>query len=221
MDWLTIWEYVQFFAARVWQILSAPLAQRLYVVAIGTAAIVFALIRARGQKGFLEEISADYFDVGFPGRQPTLPKSIRKRLERIRQERGKRTRAVWLSIGELVALGVVLPALLLALGTFFYAWFDPSVAALLEDRSGSPIASPTPWQIAVYVSDHLLRGGLFDLMEVFKLHASNVTNNRHAYGYTVGLFLFHLYVEGFFLVVLITLAKMAFLMPRALRPAKL
>ncbi|RYG33840.1 MAG: hypothetical protein EON93_08980, partial [Burkholderiales bacterium] len=75
MDWVTIGEYAQFFLVRVWEILSAPLAQRLYVLAIGTAAIVFALIRARGQKVFLEEISADYFDVSFPGRPPTLPKS--------------------------------------------------------------------------------------------------------------------------------------------------
>jgi len=217
MDWQGIGAEIAGFAQSIWLAISSPTAQRLYVVALAIAAVGLALIRARSRKHFLENVTAGYFEKRYRGRWPTREESRKRREDEMDAFKKGRARGIWLAMGELFALGVIFPATLLALGTLYYGWFDASAAPLLDDRSGVAVRDPSLWQIAAYVGDHMLRGGLFDLMEVFKLHASTVTNNRDAYGYTVGLFLFHVYVEAFFLFGLIAVGRMALLVPRALR----
>lgn len=217
MDWHDLAAHGVFTIHLLWSTLSSPFAQRLYVLAIGITAIGLALVRVRSRKNFLEELTHDYFQVRIAGRRPTLDTSIQKRDTLIRTTREKRARGVWLAVAELFALGVAFPTILLTFGTLFYAWFDPSVAPLVDDRSAAPVLNPGGWEVGAYITDHLLRGGLFDLMEVFKLHASTITNNRHAYGYTIGLFLFHLYVEAFLLFGLLALVRMALVIRRGMR----
>jgi len=217
MDWQAIGGQIAGIAQSIWMVISSPGAQRLYVIALAIAAVGLALVRARSRKHFLEHVTAGYFEKRYRGRAPTRKETIDRREEEMIAFREDRARGIWLAVGELFTLGVLFPATLLALGTLYYGWFDAGAAPLLDDRSGIPVRDPSLWQIGAYVADHMLRGGLFDLMEVFKLHASTVTNNRDAYGYTVGLFLFHLYVEAFFLFGLIAVGRMALLVPRALR----
>lgn len=219
MDWTAIAAWLQQAARIVWDVVSSGPAQRGYVLALGAAILVAALARARRRKTELENISVAYFAVSHPGRKPTRIESVLRRMNEDRAIQLGRARSAGFAFAELLFLGVVLPCLFLLLGTVYYQWFDASADPLVDAASGVPVHHPGTVQLAAYVLDHLLRGGLFDLMEVFKIKTTSVSNNANAYPYSIGVFLFRLYIEAFFLFGLISIGRVSLIIAQVLRDA--
>lgn len=165
----------------------------------------------------LEDEDHNPYDYVPGGRPPSTRRGIAKRRNAIANHRKQHSLNIANSTGQMLLLGVVVPTILFGLGTFFYFWFDPSVAPLVDAMTLAPVAEVSGWQLGTYIADHLLRGGLFDLMEVFRLRSTTVTNNIHAYPYSIGVFAYHLYVEVFLLFAFGVISKAIFLLVRAIR----
>lgn len=198
-----------------WRAASSPLALRLYVLVIAAALLALsfrtALRRKQALHGLLE---GKPFQFAWPGPPPTTEAGIAKRLGAIAEKRRELTRKIARTAVEMVALGVALPTILFAAGTFWYQWFDASAPPLVEATTLAPVAAVGWWQLLTYIADHLLRGGLFDLMEVFRLRSTTVTNNVAAYPYSVGVFVYHLYVEVFLIFAFAATSRAIYLLVR-------
>lgn len=214
VDWIAIGDWVARGTGVVWQLITSEMAQRLYVVSLSAGVLLASLRRAYNHKAILDEITETYFEVSFPGRVPTNPKSIHKRDIREAEIRHVRVVALWRRLAELVVLGVVVPSAFLGAATIWYDWFDPSQSPLVLQGSGEPVRAPPTQQLIMYIADQILRGGLFDFFEVFNFNIASLTNNTRAYAYSTGLVFFHLYVESFMLFGLLYLGRATVLIYR-------
>lgn len=186
--------------ARYWvfvEWLSSATALRVYALLVGAAALAFSLrqaISANTRLASQFEDTSRLVRLARRGR-PTTAEGWARRRERIRAlyREGLRNAA-----GLLVrsfSFGVVAPATALLFATLNYGWFQPAAEHLLS--AGEPVRRVPAPDAAMFVLDQTLRGGLFDLLEVFALQTTPIDNNPASWAYSSGLFLYHLYVEAF------------------------
>lgn len=114
-----------------------------------------------------------------------------------------------------LACGVMLPAVVLFVMVFAYPWFDSSNAHLV-DSMGRPVDSVDPLAALLFVADQTLRGGLFDLIEIFAIDVTQITNNPANYPFSISLFLYHLYVEAFVFTGIVLFGHNAWVLGRQL-----
>ncbi|MES2988980.1 MAG: hypothetical protein V4808_13840 [Pseudomonadota bacterium] len=215
MSWGQVQSWLLYALETAWRVASSVPAQRLYVLAIAIALLVLSFRTALRKKRALHELlEGKPFQFTWPGPPPTKPAGIAKRLEAIAEKRRELTRKIVRTGMAMVGLGVAVPTALFAAGTFWYQWFDASAPPLVEATTLAPVAVVGWWQLLTYIGDHLLRGGLFDLMEVFRLRSTTVTNNVAAYPYSVGVFVYHLYVEVFLIFAFAATSRAAYLLVR-------
>lgn len=217
VDWNVVSAWIDRTAAVSWTIASSGPMQRLYVVAASLAILVVAMWRARNASKQLDDLTQEFFITKFRGPHPKSEESIYKQNMKKREILRKKSEVVWSYVGELLVLGVILPSVFLLAGTYWYQWFDPYTVTLLSRSASNPIQHPSLWQALEYLTAQLLRGGLFDAIDVFKINITTVTNNPHAYWYSTGLFVYHLYIEAFMLNALIYLWKVLSMTNKALR----
>lgn len=199
-------------AAAAWAILSAPWMLRAYVIALSVAMLGVSLGVSYMLKQWLDGITEDFFVVRYPGRVPVNPRSIRRRALRAAKTKNERMIELWSKIVALFALGIMVPAVFLYLGTVHYGWFDPTTLPLAVRGTGEPSAVPPPFELMLYVADQLLRGGLFDAFEVFQWPVAGHTNNHKAVYYSLGVLGFHLYAEAFVIFGLLYLMRAGWVM---------
>lgn len=195
----------------VWRVLSSGPAQRIYVLAIAAGFLILSFRIAYRRRRDLETmLEGKPFQRTWRGPDPRTPEGIERRLAAMAKLRRDILLKMARTAGVMVCLGVLAPTALFALGTLYYQWFDASAPPLVEATTLVPVATVEWWQLATYIIDHMLRGGLFDLMEVFRLRSTTVTNNIGAYPYSIGVFVYHLYVEVFLLFVFASTSRAAY-----------
>lgn len=182
---------------RVWEALSSPTAQRVYVLGAGLGLLVFALWSAWREHRFLDRLSAAYFNKSYRGRKPVLARTIRRREREAVAFRRHRWREVWARVGKLLALGILTPTVLLAAGAHFYGWFDPDGVPFIVAATRQPMNSLSPLQMAMFVLDELLRGGFLDVIEVFEVKPFFVTHNPGNIVFSSAVLLYRTFVAVF------------------------
>ncbi|RYY24563.1 MAG: hypothetical protein EOP62_16355 [Sphingomonadales bacterium] len=220
MDWGQIWAALSFVAEGLWiTIISGP-AQRMYVAGAAVVILWLAFWAAVSRRSTLRAILTDPAYTKAKSRRgpkafrdPTIDGYLHDIAIRERQA----LRRILGLAGQILSFGVLLPTIMFGLATLHYQWFHVGMPALVESQTLLPVPEVSAWQLLTYVIDNVLRGGLFDLMEVFRLHSTTVTNNIAAYPYSVGVFIYHLYVEGFLIVAVATAAHAIFLVRKALQ----
>lgn len=194
---------IQLEDARAWldglgEVLTSAPAWRAYAVVLGALVLLGSLalaIRANGTIAAQFEETARALRQARKG-QPKSAEAWERRRQKIRQiaRRGVGRAARWSLLS--LACGVALPAGALFVATIFYEWFDATGSHLLN-AVRTPLTEVDPQTAAIFVLDQTLRGGLFDLLEVFEWRVTPVDNNPTRLPFSVGLFLYHLYVEAF------------------------
>ncbi len=182
-----------------WAVLSSPLAQRVYVVGLGGLVLGTSYWRALTANILV----AETFDKTMKlvrkarrGRRPTTAKGIENRRKRIQTIKCS---GIWSSVswaGISLFFGVLMPASALFLATLHYPWLDHGARHLVANGMATT-AQLNHDQAAMFVADQTLRGGLFDLFEVFAFQMTAIDNNPAVIPFTIGLFLYHLFVESF------------------------
>lgn len=183
--------------AWLFELLSTPAAFRGYAVAAGAVALVISLsiaIAANRSLANQFDITSRQLRAARKGK-PSTPEGWRRRGDKVRGIIGDGIRASAKSMLSSLMFGVVVPATALLVATLYYGWFDPRADHLLA--SGAPENQIGMADAAMFVLDQTLRGGLFDLLEVFALQTTHIDNNPAAWPYSTGIFLYHLYVEAF------------------------
>lgn len=218
MEWGEVLAALQFAVELLWEDVRSPFAQRIYALVGGLLLLIWSFRQALREKSALSSRldGQPFANFTFMGRPPVRPEAIRAREEARLRRRREAALDIVAGLALILILGVVVPTILFALGTAYYGWFDASVAPLLDHETRAPVTQINLLQLGAYVVDHLLRGGLFDLIEVFQLGTASVTNNDSAYFYSVGVFVYHLYVEGFLLFTIVTAVQAYFKMQVAL-----
>ena len=197
-----------------WAILSSPLAQRVYVVAIGAAVLLGSFLGAKKGIGLIQAHAAQTpakFSNLRQGRRPQNAVQLSRKIAKLI--------AVYLgglfgaSKGSMISVtcGVLIPAATLFAMTFAYPWFDDSTVHLIN-ASHHPVPPPNLSAAGLFVADQTLRGGLFDLIEIFAVDIAEISNNPANLPFSFGLFAYHLYVEGFVFTGLFLLARNAWIL---------
>ena len=220
MDWGQVQAALSFTAEALWITAISGPAQRMYVAGAAAAILWFAFWAAVARRSTLRGILTDpaYTKVKQRrGRKAFLDPTIDGYLDETRIREKQALRRIIGLAGQMLCFGVLLPTVMFGLATLYYQWFHAGTPPLVESQTLRPVPEVGAWQLLTYVIDNVLRGGLFDLMEVFRLHSTTVTNNVAAYPYSVGVFLYHLYVEGFLIVAVATAVHAIYLVRRALK----
>ena len=181
-----------------WAVLTSPWSIRIHALGFMAALLGASLYSARTGIKLVED-AAKATRRAWGRNRMGSPKTITGWLAKIFTVRVIYVQGVLSSIpGVLVSLacGVLLPALVLFAMVFAYPWFDASSAHLIDDlrRPSQDVGLVTA---ALFVADQTLRGGLFDLIEIFAVDVAQITNNPANIPFSMGLFAYHLYVEAF------------------------
>lgn len=193
----------------VWVILSSPLAQRVYVVLIGAGTLALCLrwaIRADRRAINNIALAESEFDKRFLGPIPTLLDTFENQQNKIRARAVPLRRDAWAAFGVSFVAGFIVPTLMLLAATWQYHWLDPTATHLL-DEAGQPFATPSIQQAAWFTADQTLRGGLFDLLEIFSWQVAALDNNPANHLFSIGVFGQHLFVEAFIFSGLLLLTR--------------
>lgn len=182
-----------------WAVLSSPLAQRVYVLLIGAGILLVSLLSAKTGIRLVDDQKAKTHKSLRALRMGTPPDTRPKLTVKIGKLVSRYLLGLLAAIpGLLVSLvcGVAIPAIVLFAMLFAYRWFDPLVPHLL-DVAGQPVERLDLVSASWLLADQTLRGGLFDLIEIFALEVTPITNNPANIPFSMGLFAYHLYVESF------------------------
>lgn len=182
-----------------WACLSSPQAQRFYVLAIGSIVLVGCLIRAiRADRQATDKLGRTeaILDRKFKGPIPKLRSTFDRQQAIIRKRAERAERRAGHSLWQGFVSGAVVPTAMLGAVTFWYRWFDPQGAHLL-DAEGHPLSHPTILQSVIFTADQTFRGGLLDFLEVFAIHFTPLVNNPANRFFSTGVFAHHLFVEAF------------------------
>lgn len=201
-----------------WVILSSPLAQRVYVLVLITGLLSASLFSAKlGLKLLRKQTDAtraawNQKKKGPPTR--TLAALSAKIAAIIAIYLNGLAGSFW---GFLISLacGVFVPAVVLLTMVFAFPWFDAGCHHLIEDL-GQPVEHIGLPAALLFVADQTLRGGLFDLIEIFAIDVAHISNNPACVTFSLGLFGYHLFVEAFILSGLLLLGYNALVLGQEL-----
>lgn len=182
-----------------WEVLSSPVALRVEVLAVGAgvlAASLWAAIWANRRAETNIQVAEADFSKTFPGPKPKLPAAIANRKAFFTGIANRIHRQALIALVISFVAGVIVPSSMLYAMTLNYSWFDAEGAHLLNAAS-HPINSLSLAQAGLFVLDQTLRGGVFDLLEVFALDIVVIDNNPANVRFSTGVFAYHLMVEAF------------------------
>ena len=169
-------------------------AQRIYVLEIGLTILALSLYAAIGANRWASAnilLAQKRFSTGVPGPPPDTRDRFEWQQVCIVLAKARSLRATaGLALAISVGAGVVVPTALLFLATLRYRWLDVGGGHLL-DRARNELSDPGLWQSALFTVDQTLRGGLFDVFEVFAWQVTTLDNNPANFWFSVGVF-FHL-----------------------------
>lgn len=177
-------------AVPVWA--KDELAQRYYVGSAGIILIAFCFYRA--WREYMTLRGADPRNVLSPeqrrGRPPSTIRGWTRRAKRDAEEAKHKFWTLVYGAGRVALLGVGVPTAMLLLLTLYYSWFDPYAVAVIDARNGSPITDPTLQDAGIFVAGALAKGLLFDLIEVFQIHVSRLTNAPDNYIFSAAVLVY-------------------------------
>lgn len=202
MNWDDIRAIISSNAEVAWSVLTSESAVRVYVLVISGTLLAASLWRAFEQRKVLDTSLERKLKLNLPGRKP---KSItgKQKQHDIKLSRLERAlRALVDSLFQMLIFGVFVPALFLFVGTLYYTWFDPNAVVLISQAGGMPVSHPSSWQLFLYVFDQVVRGGLFDVLEVFKFQIAGLSNNPVVLPYSIGLIAFRAAIDGYMIIAL-------------------
>lgn len=173
MEWAFLGEWI----AQGRETLSSTTALRTYswlaIATVFVASVAIAIYQLRIVRDFNK---AD-IERSFPGARPSKPETIQRRIKTL-QRYANNTIATLLSRALLMMLfGVLVPGTLLVIIAWHQGWLLQGAPAFQLGTSPTVARDLSPGDLALFVVDQALRGGLTDFFEVFALSVGDVTNN--------------------------------------------
>jgi hypothetical protein len=189
------------------------------VLVIAGTLLALSLWRALKERKDLDAATKRALARNLPGPKP----GSQKARERQRDLKLSRLKSMLLALlnstARMMAFGVLVPVFFLWAGTTYYSWFDPNAVVLVSQLGGTPVANPSSPQLLLYVTDQLLRGGLFDVLEVFKVQVAGLSNNPVVLPYSIGLIAFRAAIDGYMIFALYFVIRTLVSMRKAVRDA--
>jgi len=121
-----------------------------------------------------------------------------------------------LGITALFIIGVPLVAVLIV--TIKSAWFFPGQTLFVGRATGDIITSPSNFELSLFFLDQILKGALFDFMEVFRVQLSAIENSTSNWWYSGLVLGFRILLDAFALAIA---AKMLGTMGQLFMPLRL
>jgi hypothetical protein len=125
----------------------------------------------------IKQFSADDFFERINGPGPRKERTIKRRLKRMKNFASSVIMTIARNAAILVLVGIVFPGIMLGVIAAKQDWIMPGTYALnLNDvpTSGTQFAQT---DLAIFVADQALKGGLSDTFEVFDIGLGNIRNN--------------------------------------------
>ncbi len=154
----------------------------------------------------IKQFSADDIFERIHGPGPRRERTIKRRLKRMKAFASSVILTIARNAAILVLVGIILPGIMLGVIAAKQDWIWPGTYALsLNDvpTSGTQFAQS---DLAVFVADQALKGGLSDAIEVFDLGLGNIRNNPENRWFSAFVFLYRL-LSG---AVVVTIAFVAY-----------
>ncbi len=129
------------------------------------------------------------------GRKPVRQAAIDKRIKRLKMSASSKSKTIVGHAFGLFMVGIVVPGVLLALIAARQDWLMPGIPALVFDGAAVASGGFSYFDIALFVTDQALRGGLSDSFEVFGWALTEVQNNPNNVLYS-SLTLFYRFLSG-------------------------
>ncbi len=142
--------------------------------------------------GIVKEIDAVMIFAGEDIPQYKLRKPIVNRIEKLERQAGNGFSIVLWRSSAMVFFGMLVPGLLLALLVHYQHRLLPGPSILIAGSDPMPQGAVSYVDTAIFVLDQALRGALNDLMEVFDLSLTPISNNPDQSVYTTLVFFYRL-----------------------------
>src|SRR5690606_30579867 len=88
-----------------------------------------------------------------------------------------------------------------------YTWFDSSGFPFFDHVSGQPVRSVGATPVMVFIANQFSHGALFDVLEVFDMNFSAVSNNPHNWWFSSAVLLYRTMVSVFVVALIIASAQ--------------
>lgn len=219
MNWEDIRAFIISNAQVAWSVLTSESAVRVYVLVISSILIAVSLWRALKERTVLSDSTKKALAPNFRGPKPKSDKAKQKQRDLKWSRVKSMVMALLTSTARMMAFGVMVPVFFLWAGTTYYSWFDPNAVVLVSQVEGTPVSNPTSPQLLLYVTDQVLRGGLFDVLEVFKVDVAGLSNNPVVLPYSIGLIAFRAAIDGYMIFALYFVLRTLVSMRKAMRDA--
>jgi hypothetical protein len=142
--------------------------------------------------GIVKDIDAAMIFAGQDIPQYKLRKPILNRIEKLERQAGNGLSIVIWRSTAMTFFGMLVPGLLLALLVHYQDSLLPGPSILLAGNDPMPQGAVSYFDTAIFVLDQALRGALNDLMEVFDLSLTPISNNPDQGVYTTLVFFYRL-----------------------------
>lgn len=219
MNWEDVRAVIISNAQVAWSVLTSDSAVRVYVLVISGILLAVSLWRALKERTVLSDSTKRALSPNFRGPKPKSDKAKQKQRDLKLSRLKSMLIALLTSTARMMAFGVLVPVFFLWAGTTYYSWFDPNAVVLVSQAGGTPVSDPSSPQLLMYVTDQLLRGGLFDVLEVFKVQVAGLSNNPVVFPYSIGLIAFRAAIDGYMIFALYFVIRTLVSMRKAVRDA--
>lgn len=219
MNWDDIRAVVNSNAEVAWSVLTSDSAVRVYVLVIASILIAVSFWQALQERTVLSDSTNKALSPNFRGPKPKSNKAKLKQRDLKLSRLKSMAAALLASLVRMMGFGVLVPVLFLLAGTTYYSWFDPNAVVLISQVGGTQVSNPSSWQLLLYVTDQVLRGGLFDVLEVFKVQVAGLSNNPVVLPYSIGLIAFRAAIDGYMIFALYFVFRTLVAMRKAVRDA--
>ncbi|MBX3496361.1 MAG: hypothetical protein KF769_08980 [Parvibaculum sp.] len=209
-DFRSTAEWAEWLWNVVWPFISSSEALRIYALTIIAIVIASAAYIAYRAKKKLTQIQNKAVSFSFPGPDPSKEDTIAKR----KKELGRRVTdellpfrdAMW----RLLLAGFVVPTVVFTFGAVNYAWFDPFGLPYFDRFSGQPVYSTDGISVTLFIVNQFSHGALFDVLEVFHMDISTVSNNPNNWWFSSAVLLYRTMVSAFVVALVIASAQFFF-----------
>ncbi|MEQ9519780.1 MAG: hypothetical protein RLN89_10115 [Parvibaculum sp.] len=139
--------------------------------------LLMSAFAAKRLLAILDAFSEENLLRNFKGRKPQAPEAIERRIAELRRySTSILALLTWRTVG-LLFVGFVIPGGLLGLIATYQDFLLPGEPALMWPGETATRAHPTTADVALFVVDQAMRGGLSDAFEVFGIALTALTNN--------------------------------------------
>lgn len=219
MNWDDLRAVIISNAEVVWSVLTSESAVRVYVLVISGTLLAASLWRALKERKVLNDSTKRALAQNLPGPKPRSNQAKQKQRDLKLSRLKSMFLALLTSTARMMAFGVLVPVFFLWAGTTYYSWFDPNAVVLVSQAGGTPVSNPSSPQLLLYVTDQLLRGGLFDVLEVFKVQVAGLSNKPVVLPYSIGLIAFRAAIDGYMIFAMYFVVRTLVSMRKAVQEA--